>query len=381
MGPTRLFDRKLAVGGEWGRIPILEVVMRPPEVFVRSLTHQEAVKLKRMSTRAEHQATRIRAAILLASNVKTPVPQIARMWLTDESHVRKVIHEFNEEGFDSLRPEYRGGRSRRITASERQRAIAVAGARPDTQGVPLTRWSLDRLSAYLAEHGVLISPVHLWRLLADAGLSFQRTRSWKASPDPDYQARAARVLELYAAAPIDGPVISFDQMGPISLKPIHGAGWARRKRPERLRATYNRKHGIRYIFGALDVHRDRLYARMRPRRAGRDVLGFMRTIRLVYPARQKLYWIQDNLSANWTPDICAYADANRIELVATPTYASYLNRIESHFRPIQEFVFNDTDYRDWATAQRAVADYITHRNGADRDRRIAALERKHRVAA
>ena len=82
--------------------------MRPLEVFVRSLSHQEAVTLKRMSTRAEHQATRIRAAILLALNVKTPAAQIARMWLTDESHVRKVIYEFNEEGFDSLRPEDRG---------------------------------------------------------------------------------------------------------------------------------------------------------------------------------------------------------------------------------------------------------------------------------
>jgi transposase len=376
-----LFDRKLAVDGEWGCIPILEVVMRPPEVFVRSLSHQEATRLKRMSTRAEHQSTRIRAAILLASNVKTPVPQIARMWLTDESHVRKVIHEFNEEGFDRLRPEYRGGRPRRITPVERQRVVAVAGARPDTEGVPLTRWSLDRLSVYLSEHGVVISAIHLWRLLAEAGLSFQRTRSWKASPDPDYETKAARVLELYAAAPIDGPVISFDQMGPISLKPIQGASWAKRKRPGRLRATYSRKHGIRYIFGALDVHRDRLYARMRPRRAGSDVLGFMRTIRTVYPARQKLYWIQDNLSANWTPEIRAYANANRIELVPTPTYASYLNRIESHFCPIQEFVFNNTDYPTWNAAQRAVADYITHRNGADRDRRIAALERKHRVAA
>lgn len=355
--------------------------MRPAEVFVRSLSHEEAVRLKRLSTRAEHQATRIRAAILLASNVKTPAGQIARMWLTDESHVRKVIHEFNEEGFDSLRPDYRGGRPRRITAAQRQRVVAVAGARPDTQGVPLTRWSLDRLSAYLAGEGLQISPIHLWRLLGQAGLSFQRTRSWKASPDPDYEARAARVLELYSAQPFDGPVISFDQMGPISLKPIQGCGWAPIKRPERLRATYNRNHGIRYIFGALDVHRDRLYARMRPRRAGSDVLGFMRTIRLVYPARQKLYWIQDNLSANWTADIRAFAAANRIELVPTPTYASYLNRIESHFRPIQEFVFNNTDYHDWETAQRALADHVTHRNGADRDRRIAALERKHRIAA
>ena len=61
----------------------------------------------------------------------------------------------------------------------------------------------------------------------------------------------------------------------------------------------------------------------------------------------------DNLSANWVPDIRAFADANRIELVPTPAYASYLNRIESHFRPIREFVFNNTDYRDWDAAQRS----------------------------
>ena len=120
---------------------------------------------------------------------------------------------------------------------------------------------------------------------------------------------------------------------------------------------------------------------MRPRRAGSDVLGFMRTIRLAYPARQRIYWIQDNLSANWTPDIRAFAAANKIELVPTPTYASYLNRIESHFRPIQEFVFNNTDYRDWDTAQRALADYITHRNGATATAGSPRLERKHRVAA
>jgi hypothetical protein len=32
---------------------------------------------------------------------------------------------------------------------------------------------------------VLISPAHLGRVLAEAGLTFQRARTWKASPDPD----------------------------------------------------------------------------------------------------------------------------------------------------------------------------------------------------
>jgi hypothetical protein len=70
-------------------------------------------------------------------------------------------------------------------------------------------------------------------------------------------------------------VIAFDQMGPISLKPTAGAGWAARKRPERQRATYHKRHGTRYIFGAYDVHQDRLRVRLRPRRRGSDNLAFM----------------------------------------------------------------------------------------------------------
>ena len=52
---------------------------------------------------------------------------------------------------------------------------------------------------------------HLRVLLAEAGLSFQRTRTWKASPDPDYEPKAARILDLCAKPPPAGVVISFDQ--------------------------------------------------------------------------------------------------------------------------------------------------------------------------
>jgi len=165
--------------------------VRPPEVFVRRLAHEEAVALKSRAKKAKHFATRQRAAILLASNVGNSAGQIAQMWMTDESHVRKAIHDFNERGMASVDPEYRGGRPRRITDEQRRQAVAVAGARPDAQGAPLTRWSLPRLADHLGEQGILeISAAHLGRVLADAGLSFQRTRTWKASPDPDYEPKA-----------------------------------------------------------------------------------------------------------------------------------------------------------------------------------------------
>ena len=357
--------------------------MRPPEVFVRELAPHEGQRLKRLSKQSKVASTRQRASILLASATLMSAPQIARMWMTDESHVRKVIHDFNRHGFESLRPRFRGGRPRRISTDDEQRIVALAGARPSTLGVPYTRWSLAKLSRYLRGQGIEVSPAQLGRILARNGISLQRTRSWKQSPDPDYAQKAARVLALYREQPQDGVVISFDEKGPESLCPRHGRGWARRGRPERHRATYTRRQGIRYLVGALDVHADYLRIRARPRRNGLSTLTFMRQIRLAYPRRLRLYWIQDGLSSHWTPAIRAYADANNMELVATPTYASYLNRIEATFGAIDEFVCKNADYLDWDAFAHALADHVRHRNSPDerKRRKIEATKRRERRAA
>jgi len=153
---------------------------------------------------------------------------------------------------------------------------------------------------------------------------------------------------LCEAPPRDGPVLSFDQMGPVSLRPTAGAGWAPKGRPERQRADYNRRAG---------------------------------TIRLAYPSRHRIYWIQDNLSANWVPPIRAYASANKIELVPTPTYASYLNPVECHFAALTQFVVANADYLDWDAFGHALAQHVRYRNGDHRDLRVATAEAKHRIAA
>jgi hypothetical protein len=52
-GSNRIVCPETRCRRRWGCISSLEVVMRPPKVFVRSLSHQDAVRLKRMSTRAQ----------------------------------------------------------------------------------------------------------------------------------------------------------------------------------------------------------------------------------------------------------------------------------------------------------------------------------------
>jgi hypothetical protein len=84
-----------------------------------------------------------------------------------------------------------------------------------------------------------------------------------------------------------------------------------------------------------------------------------------------------------TPEIRTWADANNMELVPTPTYASYLNRIESTFGAIDEFVCKNADYLDWDAFGYALADHVRHRNSpAERaQRRIDAAKRRQRRAA
>jgi hypothetical protein len=84
-------------------------------------------------------------------------------------------------------------------------------------------------------------------------------------------------------------------------------------------------------------------------------------------AKIRIYLIADNLSAHKTPDIRQWAQENNVELVFTPTSASFLNRIECHFWAIGEFVVNNADYPDWNTFKKAMADHITYRNGPHRD--------------
>jgi transposase len=203
---------------------------RPASVFVRGLTPEEAQRLRRTSRQSKVFALRQRAQILLASDAGSAAPEIARVLQTDENQVRRVIREFNADGMASLRPPMGGGRPRRIDDAAREQIRAVALARPRDLGEPGTRWSLARLRRYLIRHGIVehVDKEHLRRILGSLGITAQRTRTWKWSNDPFFETKKGWVLAAYRGAEagtLDGVVVSFDECGPISLKPHPGQGW------------------------------------------------------------------------------------------------------------------------------------------------------------
>jgi len=352
-----------------------------PSLFVRPLEQGEQEFLVHLR-KSRRQALRQRAEILLACVVYTPVYQIALIFRTDEAYVRKVIHAFNEHGFESLNPKVGTGRPKRFEPATRDRIVATALAPPTTVGEPLTHWSLRRLKGYLERRRIVpsISIETLRCILADKHVTFQRTRSWKRSTDPEFEAKATRIMALYRNCPPDGVVVCFDEFGPISLQPYPGHCYAQRRRPWRRRATYIRRGGVGYFFGAYDVHADLLFGGYRLAKTTSEVLASYKSIRRRYPDHLRIYLVNDNLSLHWTPQIRAWAQAHNMELVPTPTSASHLNRIECQFRPLREFVLNASDYASHAEVALAFRRYLRRRNTDHQSSRIRLLESRSRVA-
>jgi transposase len=302
-------------------------------VRARRLSDHEGQRLQQIVRRGKHGSIRVRRAlIIMASASGTPVPAIARLVAADEDTVRGVIHLFNRKGLAALDPQWAGGRPRLISDDDVSVIVAAATTRPEKLGRPFTQWSLRKLAAYLAASTawpVAISRERLRQILHEHEISFQRTRTWKESRDPDKDAKLDRIEHVISHFP--GRCFAFDQFGPLSIRPCHGACWARRKKPRRLPATYHRTHGIRYFHGCYSLGDDQLWGVVRLRKGGDHTLAALKSIRATRPGGYRLFVIADNLSANKTPAIRAWAQNANVELCFTPTSASWANPIEAQF--------------------------------------------------
>jgi transposase len=144
-------------------------------VQVRPIGNDEGNRLLRIVRRSSGSVvTWRRAQMVLLSAQGMDVPMIATVTFTSPDRVRDVIHNFNADGFDSLRPRYAGGRPPKFTLPQRQEIKKAALSRPTDHGLPFSTWSLSKLADFLVAEGVVddISHEVLRTLLREEGVSF-----------------------------------------------------------------------------------------------------------------------------------------------------------------------------------------------------------------
>jgi transposase len=353
-------------------------------VKVRRLSDEEGRQLQRIVRRGGKTDKSIvkwrRALVVLASAGGNDVATIARLVQTSPDRVREMIHSFNDKGMRALDPQWAGGRPRRITTEQRSHIITTATKRPTALGMPFSKWSIRKLAQYLATTKggrIVVSRERLRQILAEEDITFQRTKTWKESPDPLREEKLARIEWLLEHG--RETTFAFDEFGPLAIKPEGGSCWAEKSRPQRLRANYHKPHGTRQLFAWYSIGGDRLAGRIEPKKGAVPTLRALQAIRAQVPDDQAVHVILDNLNHHRGPALRQWCADHDVELAFTPTYGSWANPIEAHFGPLRQFTIANSDHQSHAELAAAIRKYVRWRNANTRDPEVLALERKHRA--
>ncbi len=141
---------------------------------------------------------------------------------------------------------------------------------------------------------------------------------------------------------------------------------APRQKVRRLPATYTRPHKTRYLLGAYDVRQDHLFGIFRRHQTWREFLELLQDIRRRYPRDERLQIVLDNRRSHACPPVLDFVRQNNMRLVFTPTYSSWLNRIECHFTAIKKYALAGRYFANHRQQNAAIRSYLHYRNRRSR---------------
>lgn len=237
---------------------------------------------------------------------------------------------------------------------------ALACELPAESGRPLSRWSAAEIAREARERGIVcsISGTTVWRYLAEDAIRPWSWRSWIFPRDPEFAAKAGRVLDLYERR-FEGErlhpgdyVISADEKSQLqALLGRHDLVAPGSGRPGLCEFEYQRQGTLAYL-AALDVHDPKrgLFGRCEP---STGIEPFGRLVEEVmtsepYASAQRVFWIVDNGSSH-----AGKRSVERLQgawpnliLVHLPVHASWLNQIELYFSILQRKALTPRHFRD-----------------------------------
>ena len=331
--------------------------MRAGAVAVTLTASERKTLKKRVRGAKTPYRDRLRAQVVLAAARGRPNARIAADLGASVNTVRKWRGRFAECGLAGLKDLPRSGRPRLISEADRAAVVALACQLPADTGVPLSRWTGPELKRELEARALASAPVSvssLLRILAENPVKPWQYQSWIFPRDPDFEAKATVILDLYQGfyqgEPL-GPgdrILSFDAKPSIQARGrIHATLPAAPGRPARVEHEYVR-HGALALLAGLDVHTGKVFAST-PKTTG--IVPFMDLVGQVmarpeYKNAPRVFVIVDNGSdhrGKKAADRLRKAHPNAV-MIHTPVHASWLNQIEIFFSVIQKKVVSPNDF-------------------------------------
>jgi len=227
---------------------------------------------------------------------------------------------------------------------------------PKVYGLPLSRFSAADLAREAVGRGLVatISGTTIWRWLHEDAIRPWRYRSWIFPRDPDFAAKAGRVLDLYArtweGAPLGDEdfVLCADEKTSIQARDRrHATLPAQPGRGMRVEHEYRRGGALAYL-AAWDVHRAKLFGRCEEHSG---IAAFDRLVAQVmaqepYASAHRVFLIMDNGSSHRGARCIARLGEKWSTLIPVhlPIHASWLDQVEIYFSILQRKLLTPNDF-------------------------------------
>jgi transposase len=334
------------------------------------LTACERTVLTARARRARgEQRDVLRARIVLAAADGDSNARIATALGASVDTVRKWRGRFQADRLEGLQDRPRSGRPRRFSPVAAVQVKALACELPAQTGVPLAAWTCADLAQQAIERGIVdsVSASTVRRWLAEDVIKPWQCRSWIFPRDPDFAAKASRVLDLYDRSwqgrPLrdDEYVISADEKSQLqALRRRHPDLPPAPGRVRRQEFEYRRGGTLAYLAG-YDVHRGQVFGRCTPTTG---IEPFTELVTQVmsqepYVSARRVFWVVDNGSShNGQRSVERMSAAwPNARLVHLPVHASWLNQVEIYFSIVQRKVVKPQDFPDLAALAERLLDF------------------------
>jgi transposase len=329
------------------------VVMQSPYRIV--LTAEDRVVLEgrvRAGTTAQRDVVRA-LIVLMAADGATNAGIADELGICVDT-ARKWRARFWRKGIGGLADAPRSGRPATYTPAEVAKAKALACSLPADHGVPLSRWSGADLASEMRADGISVSASTVRRWLAEDAIKPWQHQSWIFRRDPDFEAKATVVLDLYQGFYQGTPLGPGDRVLSIDAKPSIQARERRHHatppgpgRAMRVEHEYHRR-GALALLAALDVHTGQVVADCPPTTGIAPFTSLVDTVmtRPRYRDAERVFVIVDNGSDHrGAAAIKRLADAHPTAImIHTPVHASWLNQVEIFFSIVQRKVLSPNDF-------------------------------------
>ena len=298
------------------------------------LTPAQDVALRNLYRRTDNADVRSRCQMILLSAQGHSAVEIAELTFFDQDTVLFWFDRYEAAGLDGLEDRSRSGRPPKMTKQSRDDLQQAANQDPREVGRPFSVWTCDDLADYLAQKGHLrVAGETIRRQWRALGFRILRPVLSISSPDPEYTAKVERLDELKAQARRGEVILLYEDEVDLSLLPGIIGCWTQRGQQRKIPTPGQNEK--RYGFGAVNFITGLVTQLIGERKNSDHFCALVeRVVQQYCPGETwqgpKVALVVDNYiihrSKKTTALLTRYAD--RLTVVALPTYSPKLNLIE-----------------------------------------------------